>query len=202
MRWWMVTAMFLCLPLTAAAEVEITPYAGYRYGGLSYDPGYFYLDIVGTAYPVGAESRDHGIVGLILDVGLNPKWMLEFLVNRQDTEIEYTGLYVLDCFCMPDDLEQTTVQAGLLRRWEGQRVKPFVAFGLGLARLESTAMTMEGTPIDEDRFAASIAAGLKVSLLDWLALRLEGRSYWLDLPESLGSDLVQGELSAGLGLRW
>ena len=49
---------------------------------------------------------------------------------------------------------------------------------------------------------ASAGGGVKVRFTDHLGLRLEGRVYWVDLPQEVGGDFVETDLGAGLILRF
>jgi len=201
MRWWLPILAYLLLPLTASAQFELTPFVGYRVGGLSFDPGIVCIALVGVECPAEAQSRDSELYGLVADVPIGSNWMLELLVSRQETEIEFDP-GPLEIVILDQDFDLSILQVGLLRQWQRDRIAPFMAVGIGVARLESPAETVEGSAIDEGRLAASVAAGLKLPLQDWLALRLEGRGYWVDLPASLDGEMIQTELTTGLTFRW
>lgn len=185
----------------AGAKFEITPTVSYR------SQGEFDLE-TNDFLDEEAELKDGGAYGLNFGIKINRVLWLEFLANRQETElIEDEGLFGNERSVA--DVDVTYVQVGLLAQFGNGQVQPFVAGGLGVAHL---APDFPGTS-DEDRFAASFGGGVKIRFNDNLGLRLEARGYVVDLDdENRGRDrdhdrdrfdeedsaLYQGEASLGL----
>lgn len=198
-----VLPLALCLalsPLSAAAagaKFELTPTVSYR------SQGEFDLETV-DFLDEEAELEDGGSFGLNFGIKLNRVFWLEFLANRQETElIEDEGLFGEERSVA--DVDVTYVQVGLLAQFGSGQVQPFVAGGLGVAHL---APDFPGSS-DEDRFAANFGGGVKIHFNEHLGLRLEARGYVVDLDDDdVGRDrdrfeeeddaLYQAEASVGL----
>lgn len=207
----LLLASFLVLPAAASAGPELTLSAGRRSGEVGFLTDVDALIVcVTTPCPV-AEARtadDRVRYTLILDVPFSRRWMVEVLFTEQD------GAHEFDLGVSPlpsrGTYEWTTAQAGVLRHWREDRLRPFAAAALGATRFESTALAYQrplfpeitAFPVDEEVLSASLAGGIKVGLGRRLALRLEGRGWWHDLPDWLDGALWQGEASAGLTYRW
>lgn len=196
----------------AGAEPELTLAAGMRRGEVAFPTEARTPLIVCVTTPcILAEARtDDGEVNysLILDVPFSRHWMVEALLTEQDGDHEFRSSFspILD----RATYESTTAQLGLLRHWGEGRLRPFAAGALGVTTFESTALAYDRpffpgivpTPVDEEVLSGSFAGGAKVDLGRRLALRLEGRAYWHDLPERLDGTLWQNEASVGLTYRW
>jgi hypothetical protein len=211
----LLVAAVVLAPPAALAQVEITAILGYRGG----DSSSFLVEantpriacLVPPCVVAEAGTPESEVLGLVLDVQVARGWMVEALISRQDAELELrvppavSGVEVL-----PESFELTTLQIGLLRRWGGGGLEPFVAGGAGIARVESSGavLTPPVLPGDSGRrlgseevLSASLGGGARLGLGPRLGLRLEGRAWWTDLPSGLGGALVQGELGVGLSFR-
>ncbi len=207
--WFLTAALLVIAPAAARGQrVEIAPVVGYRFGGsFSTAPG------IEPANPVvDYEVRDAAAFGLHLGFRMAEDGEIELLYSRQNTRLATGGLFTGEPLF---DLALETWQAGgnYLFAEEGSRVRPYIGVGLGITRLLPEPARLE----DETRFSASFAAGAKVSLARHLGLRLEAR-YFVTVLESdsngfcepagqclvhvKGSDISQGEVRAGLVLRF
>lgn len=134
--------------------------------------------------------------------------MVEVLFTEQDGDHDFRSTF--EVIVERGSYEWTTAQVGLLRHWGEDRVRPFAAAALGASRFESTTQAYDRPftpgivprPVDEEVLSGSLAGGVKVGLGRHLALRLEGRGWWHDLPERLDGALWQNEGSVGLTYRW
>jgi len=139
-----------------AAEVEITPFLGYQFGG-------------------GFETREGDLnidpsenLGLVLSFRTRHDGLVELLYSRQATSMELQG--ILDT----GDLFDLTVEylhfGGL---WEisPDRKRPFLGLTVGGTRLDPKISGID----DEWAFSAGISGGLKYFFTERLALRVEGR---------------------------
>ncbi len=205
----LATALLVTVPAAARGQtVEITPLIGYRIGGgfsatVGSDP---------AAGTVDYEVKDAGSFGVHLGFRVARDGEIELLYARQNTRLATAGLFTGEPLF---DLALETWQAGgnYLFAEEGARLRPYIGAGLGITRLLPEPASLQ----DETRFSASFAAGVKVSLARHLGLRLEARGFFTVLESdrqtfcgsgqgclvhASGSDISQGEVRAGLVLRF
>ncbi|HSD66007.1 MAG TPA: outer membrane beta-barrel protein [Vicinamibacteria bacterium] len=202
------TALLLIVPAAAPGQtVEITPLIGYRVGGS-------FAATVGTE-PAGTadyDVEDAAAFGVHLGVRVAEDGEIEVLYSRQDTRLASDGLFTGEPLF---DLALETWQLGgnYLFAEEGARLRPYIGAGLGITRLLPEPAALQ----DETRFSASFGAGIKVRLARHLGLRLEARGFFTVLESdgsafcqtggpclvhAKGSDISQGEVRAGLVLRF
>lgn len=181
----------LAAALPAAAEIELTPTIGYRFH--DYSPRDPRIACVAPPCDFFVDSEDGASYGLVAGYGLGGGWALELLLNRQEAEMR------ADSGPAPD-LEITHLQGGLAHTWGDGTVRPFVAAAAGVSQVDNAApFTLDP---DADAFSLSAGGGVKIAMTDLLALRLEARGYWIDLPQRVEEDLTQTELSVGLSFRF
>jgi hypothetical protein len=204
----MKRSLLFFLPLLVAAGtfaqpagVEITPLIGYRSGGtIDRDvTGLFGEDVVIESSPV---------LGLILDIDLSREFQLEFLVNHQESDLEFD-----DQLFEPDDeigdVEITYWHAGILWRYSVTDVQPFLGLSVGGATIDPQIPGADA----ENRLSGSLAGGVKVFFSRNVGFRFEARGYWTDLGgddeddcfrcddfDDQSEGLYQGEASVGLVL--
>ena len=202
----MRTRLFLAgllMPAAVMAAVEITPLAGYRSGELDIDTG---VVCVQSPCPTFAESEGSALYGAVLDVPLSDVYRFELLANRQASELAFRDSLQGSPNALETDLDVTHLHAGIMRLWRAQPVEPFVAVGVGRTWLDSPLGITGG--IDMERWSGSLGGGVRYPFgdTDRFALRVEGRGYWVDLPENrrsgqvtlLDDRLTQIETSVGL----
>jgi len=210
MRHWVPLSLLLLVAVPAAlfAEIEITPVAGYRFGDTStttHIPGTYCAP--GQFCMAEGNSRDSEVFGVLLDVPIRGDLMLEFLVQRQKTAVR-ADLGVLATPLIPEistaeeELELIHFQLGLARQWRLRKLTPYAAFGAGIARIESRWPGEVSTAVDDRRFSASLAGGVKIPVADWLGVRLETRAHYTEMPERFHEALFQVELTSGLSFRF
>ena len=197
------------LAAPARAGVELTALAGYRSGELSYPLlGLACSPIPEVRCPTSARSEDGEVFGLVLEVPWSERWAFEGAVNHQAGRLRF--VYPFPPVMEPQfpeprdpDLDLTRAHAGVRHHWPHPRLTPFLAAGAGVTDLRVTP-SHQARPegLEGYRLSLSLAAGLKVALRGRLGLRLEGRTYWTDLPENAGGDLVQTDASLGLSFRF
>jgi hypothetical protein len=139
---------------------ELTPYAGYRFGGTLEDED-------GSA---SVQFEDHGSAGLILNVreGAYTQW--EIIYSRQETSADTSTVTGL----IPStDVEVHYFQAGGTYQGDGRTARPFVALTLGGAHLSP-----QSPGLDSDTFwSFSIGGGLQLRPSARLGIRLEARAW-------------------------
>ena len=200
-------------PAATGAGPELTLSAGLRTGETAFTTDAYSPDIVCITTPcVTADvltKDEQARLTLILDVPFSPRWMVELLYTDQDGDHDFRTDHP-SIVVEQGSYEWTTAQVGVLRHWGDDRLRPFAAGALGATRFESSVPGygrpffpgIVPTPVDEEVLSGSLAGGVKFGLGRHLALRLEGRGWWHDLPERLAGSLWQGEGSAGLTYRW
>ena len=148
--------LFFLVAVPVAAEVEVTPFVGYQFGG-------------------GFETREGDLtidpsanLGLVVSLRTRHDGLVEFLYSRQSTVLEFSG--VLES----GDLFDMTVEYlhfGGLWEIETDRRRPFIGLTLGGTHLDPRDSGFG----DEWAFSAGISGGLKYFFTERLALRVEGR---------------------------
>jgi Outer membrane protein beta-barrel domain len=206
MRRLLFTLLLLILPGVAYAQkagFEITPTAGYRFSGsiTSYDNYY------GDRHNSDLKVDEGGAYGVSLDIPLGYRWQLELLANRQSTAFRVDrGLFTPSGKL--GDADISYFQVGVLYNWGRGQVVPYFGASVGIAHVEPKFTDLES----QDRFAASLAGGVKVFFNRNVGLRFEARGYAADIDTGLNTGgyrsnrsnetLYQGEGSAGLILAW
>lgn len=166
-------SFLLCLALVvttlgpgpASAEdgslgLEITPYLGYRFGGSFSEKdgnGKFDLD----------ESDTQGIM---LSGRVQPNTQWEILYGRQSTDVDTHGLFVDD----PSfDIDVDYIHFGGTYQFEGDGVRPFIAFTLGVTHFDPGPRSYGS----ESFASASIGGGWQLKPTSTFGVRLEVRAY-------------------------
>jgi hypothetical protein len=209
MRPWILAALLVGAQPSAARSqtIEITPMAGFRFGGTLSATG----KIGGSGTNASLKVGDGAAFGVHLGYQLHDG-EFELLYSRQGTNLQTSGLFtgvpVLDL-----DLETFQSGGNYLFGEDTARAVPFIGFGLGFTRLLPKAPGLS----NETRFSASFAGGVKVWLGKHVGLRLEGRMFVTVLDSesdrlcgsntgcafrTTNTELTQGEARGGLVLRF
>jgi len=204
----LASALLLIAPAaTRGQTVEITPVAGYRFGG-----GFSTAGAEPADPAVDYQLKDAAAFGVHVGFRVARDGEIELLYSRQETSLATDGLFTGEPLF---DLALETWQAGgnYLFAEEDARVRPYIGVGLGITRLLPQPASLQ----DETRFCASVAAGVKVWLGRHFGLRLEARGFFTVLEsdrdtfcdsgegcliQASGSDISQGEVRAGVVLRF
>jgi hypothetical protein len=194
---------FLGVALTSAnplaAEVEVTPFLGYQFGG-------------------GFETREGDLdidpnanLGLVVSLRTRHDGLVEVLYSRQATSMELPG--ILDSGEILDLTVEYLHFGGL---WEisMDQKRPFLGLTVGGTRLDPKSAGVD----DEWAFSAGISGGLKYFFTERWALRVEGRGLMSFFNSSgvifcgfppgqcgigvTGSNFVQFDFLAGLTVRF
>ena len=142
-------------PARAAQQFEVSPFIGYRVGGS--------FKLVDAGQHV--ELDDHGSFALALDARADESTQYELFYGRQSTVLRADALAPLSI-----DVEYLHI-GGTLALDEAQRVKPYLAGGLGITRFNPDPARGH----EDTRFSVSLALGLRVPVSPHFSLRLEGR---------------------------
>jgi opacity protein-like surface antigen len=144
-------------PTPPPTQFEVTPFVGYRVGGN--------FEVMDTGQHL--DLSDHPSYSLALDARADELTQYELFYGRQATSLRGNGF-------TPVDLTVEYLQIGGTAEFdEDQRVKPYIAGGLGVARLSPDSAVGQETT----NFSLSLALGLRVPFSRHFSLRLEGRGF-------------------------
>jgi hypothetical protein len=204
-------AVVALLPAIAPAESELSVMLGHRGGDVTFlveADSPFIACLIPPCVVAEARTPESEVLGLVLDVPIASGWMFEVLLNRQRDELDLvTDLSSEAGRPVAESYELTTLQLGAQRRWGGYRLKPFVAAGVGVARVETSAGILD-SPVRagdsgialgaRDVLSVSLGGGVRLAIGPRWGLRLEARGYLTDLPAEIGGELAQIEVGFGL----
>ena len=141
-------------------KFELTPYAGFRFGGTFED-----------------EDSDDSITldddssfGLILDIRESAYTQWEIIYSRQTTVANLSDLGVSDPFA---DVDIHYLQGGGTLQGEGDTVRPYLAVTIGGTFVDPSSADLE----DDFFWSFSIGGGLNFRPTERLGLRLEARAF-------------------------
>jgi hypothetical protein len=202
----LVLALLLAMAPSSgwAQRFEITPFAGYRFGGSLNNVSF---EASGSPQVGELNFANNWDYGLIADIGVVPKIKVELLFDRSNSKLqtsEVLGSITLDTVTID------YYHAGIVYQFES-RVEPFFAITMGATNF---------IPKDrgsELRYSFGVAGGGKTYFNRTLGLRFEGRVFLTYLggtdeyfctegndcfriPE--GTVMPQFELNAGLIVRF
>lgn len=179
--------------------VELTIFAGYRWGGTVFADNSFVFDEdlqVESSPSFGAE------VGI--PVG-SSGMKFTLMASRQSSELE-TGSGLFEPDDEVADFDVTYFHGGLHIPFARSRnAVPYFTVSAGVANLDPQIAGLS----DETRFSASAGLGVKVPMSRALSLRLEGRGFYTSLEDQsdcslcdyfIDQNFYQGEVSAGLSV--
>ncbi len=161
-RWFFIC----CLAATPVAaeekpsRFELTPFAGYQFGGE------FELEINDTEL----ELDEAQSFGLIFNVDVDADRQYEFLYSRQETELDNEGLFLNEPVL---DLDVEYLHVGGTLAFAGDSVRPYVVGTIGLSRFDP-----QGSGLDSETFFSfSFGGGAKLFADKRIGIRLEGRFF-------------------------
>ena len=158
------TGFFACGPGYADANglnVEITPFAAYRFGGT--------FDVSGTSDSYKLD--DAPSYGVILNFRQQANTQWEVLYSQEQTEAVFSDSLIGNSRL---DIDIHTLQGGGTYQWEGNKVLPYLTLTLGGTQLKAS----DASSSQSDTFwSGSIGAGLQILPSERLGFRLEIRGY-------------------------
>ena len=161
----LLIALALSLPAMVQA-VEVTPFAGQRYGGSFVDAN------TGATFQVA----DANAFGLVFDFDTEPDKQIEVLLSRQNTYLSSN-----DPLFTGNPLFDLTIDyyhiGGLYMLPDYDRVRPFVSGTFGLTRMEPKRADLT----TETRLSLSLGAGAKIFFTKNLGLRFDVRGIYTAL---------------------
>jgi opacity protein-like surface antigen len=163
MHRFLLTVLFL-VPAFASAQqsaVEVTPFAGYRFGGT------FETEDETARY----ELEDSASFGVLVNLPHKTNTQWEILYSQQGSaEAIYEGDPGPDPLV---DVDIHVLQIGGTYLFEGERAIPYLAATLGGTHIRTTST--EST--DDTFFSGSIGIGMKFLPTSRVGIRVEARAY-------------------------
>ena len=156
-------AVLLFLPaLTSAQEsgVEITPFAGYRFGGT----------FESTDTSVNYEMEDSSSFGLILNLRHKSNTQWEIFYSQQSSEVMFSEVSDVDQIV---DVDIHVLQLGGTYVGDGDKMRPYVAMTLGGTHIR----TDSAESADDTFFSGSMGLGMKLMPRSRVGIRVEARAY-------------------------
>jgi len=204
-----VLVVAAALPMTAGAQqkknIDITPTVSYMWGG-SFDTFEGEIDI-----------KDGMQYGVILSREVAHEVNMELSWATMSSRATFVPYYI----GTPTDLDGLDMkinihyfQLGAVHEINKGKAKPFMGFSMGAVLFHPGESTYRGYSLEDTwRFAMSAVAGVKISLSEMVALRIQGRLFlpvyfsggglWVGTGGvsaglSGGIPIVQGDVGAGL----
>lgn len=145
---------------SVAQNFEVTPFAGYRFGG----------DFEDSVTGFGLDIDDSESYGLILGFNMSPETQIEFLYSHQSTKIEPKGLFSPTSLT---DLDMDYYHLGGSYIWNPKKnLRPFIQASLGATHLNPDRAGLGS----ETRFSFGIGGGVKYFFTKHISLRLDGKA--------------------------
>ncbi len=183
--------------------VEISPFAGYLFGG-EFDRG------TTSLFDFDVDADDDATYGIRVGYNLTENFQIEFQASRTDTEFvtEDDELFGPSEHTLGDLTIDYYMGYATFNFGHGRAV-PYVTLGAGVARLDPDVPNTHAN--SDTRFTSSLGAGVKIFVNRHFGFRFDGRGYATFLENddddcdrfhdcrNDGSDwLTNGEISAGL----
>lgn len=146
---------------------ELTPFAGYRFGGT------FAVDDSDAEY----EFDDAASAGIIFNLRQHENTQWELLYSRQRTDARLDGVTINDAVV---DIDMHTVQLGGTYQGPGEKVRPYLAATIGGTRIEASSRGRESDTF----WSGSIGVGLNIRPSHRLGLRVEARAHGVLIDSS------------------
>lgn len=186
--------------LFAQGKFEITPYAGYMFGGrLRFYEGDF-------------KINDNFNYGLALDIEVAKDTKLELFWSEMQTTAEFKSFYGFDnpnYWIDRFDIRVGYIQIGTVQEIDLDNIRPFGVLTVGT----SYFMPQNTNYKDSWKFSVSLGAGVKIWFTERVGIRLQGRMLmpilWGGAGFTVGSggagitvgggtSIVQGDFTGGL----
>lgn len=144
-----------------AQRFEITPFAGYRFGG-----GFDDFD-----FGDNFDFEDTDSLGVVLSFGVSEGAFVELLYSTQETGLQEEAGFFGDRTLF--DVTVDYWHVGGLYQWNIGQMKPFVVATVGITEFDPRPEALSS----ETRFSMGIGGGIKLMLGDHFGFRFEGRGF-------------------------
>jgi len=154
----LVTCLAACAPHLCLAQVEVTPFYGYQFGGDFEDAD------TGQSYDLNGGPS----AGAQLDIHLTEISQVEFYFSHQETELESEGPFPASSFF---DLDVDYYHIGGTLLISDKHWQPFVVGTLGATHLSPEPSSIGSLT----RFSVGLGGGVRYFPTEHLGLYLAGR---------------------------
>jgi len=192
-----VTFALFAAGSASAAEFELTPSIGYRWGG-GIDAGESPL------FTTDVNIADDASYAFSFGIRPQSGLIIELFADRQKTAfVENNELFGEDKVLF--DVDVTYYQVGVGWGWTRGDYEPFIVGALGMVQLDPD------TPLatSEEDFSLSVGGGVKIWANHHVGFRFELRGFWGNINQdndwpsgNWDKDLYQGEAKVGLVIRF
>lgn len=185
----------------AQGKFELTPFAGYQFGGKL------------RMYEGDIKLQDGMNYGLMLDIEVAKDTKLELFWSQMDSYAEFKPFYNYEYLQVdPVDMNIGYIQIGTVREINMDNIRPFGSFTLGTTYFKPQNQTTTNYS-DDWQFSVTLGGGAKIWLSDRIGIRLQGRlmlpMFWGGAGFSFGTggsgftvgagtSMVQGDFTGGL----
>lgn len=138
-----------------AIDFEISPFAGYRFGGQFED----------RATAANVDVEESASFALAIDAEYSPGESIQVFYGRQSSEVQGTSPAI--------DLDVEYFHVGGVATFPRDELLPYVVGTIGATRFSAGA----GGVDDETRFSLSLGGGLRYFFTRTVGVRLEARGY-------------------------
>jgi hypothetical protein len=163
-----LVSLFVLLPSPAQADrgVELTPFAGFRFGGGFTDNT--------TGFDLDVDEGES--FGLILGLQADHESDYELFYSLQKTDLKGEGVLSGDTLFA---LDIHYLHIGGTYLFPGEKVRPFISGGLGI-----TYFSPDRPGVDSEiYFSLSLGSGAKIPISKRVGLRFEARGFLTILPD-------------------
>jgi len=155
----------------AAVEVSVTPFAGYRWGGVLTD----------LPRRVDIDLRASASFGVAIDFEIAAGRRLELRFSRQPTDFKATGLNIDERLL---DVHVDKLHVGGMKMWPGDEIRPFLVVSAGTTSFRPRNSEVKG----DTRLSFGFGGGTQIVLGSLASIRLEARLF--SILTSRGSGVI------------
>jgi len=141
--------------------VEITPYVGYQAGGSA------------SSFEGSLSILADVTYGAAVDIRFSPDTTLQFLFNRQDTNVDIRVNDLFETIRFREGLVVDYYHFGGTVEFPRDKIRPYFVMTIGASRFD---LDREGVR-DEWRFSMGVGGGFKTHFSDRFGIRVDGRIF-------------------------
>lgn len=203
-----IVVMLIIAPsvVKAQGKVELSPFAGYMFGGSL------------NFYEGKLKAENNLNYGVAMDIKLASDTQIELMWTQMNTTAQFEPYYgYYDLATNSFDMNVGYIQIGGVREMNLDQVRPFGVFTLGTTYFIPKNVTYtDNNPVDIEsawKFSMTLGGGAKIWLSDVVGIRLQGNlmlpMFWSSTGFAVGTggsgfymgggtSMVQGSFTGGL----